>query len=290
MSSELEAHEQGEGENYFVSMTDMMVGIIFMFIIMLMSFALTFQQRTDEQKDKTKEQEGKIVIAEAIGRKLDDVEQQINTRLQEIREASALRLRLLREIEGELKSAQINVILTETGDVLRLDDSAIRFELNRAELSEDAQMKISKIAGVLARVLPRYLPCSSQKPAAGCRSKTEASVETVFIEGHTDETGDDESNWTLSTARAANTFRTLTQTAPELRRLRNRSADEILSISGYASTRRVDSAGTPGARAKNRRIDLRFVMDTDSRAGLTEIDTLLNDMRSEISLLKRRRP
>jgi flagellar motor protein MotB len=289
MSSESEAHEQGEGENYFVSMTDMMVGIIFMFIIMLMSFALAFQQRTDEQKDKTKEQEGKIVIAEAIGRKLDDLEQQISTRLQEMREASALRLRLLREIEGDLKSAQINVILTETGDVLRLDDSAIRFELNRAELSEDAQAKVSKIASVLAHVLPRYLPCSSQ-PAAGCRSKTEASVETVFIEGHTDETGDDESNWTLSTARAANTFRTLTQTAPELRRLRNRSADEILSISGYASTRRVDSAGTPGARAKNRRIDLRFVMDTDPRAGLTEIDTLLNDMRSEISLLKRPRP
>jgi chemotaxis protein MotB len=289
MSSESEAHEQGEGENYFVSMTDMMVGIIFMFIIMLMSFALAFQQRTDEQKDKTKEQEGKIVIAEAIGRKLDDLEQQISTRLQEMREASALRLRLLREIEGDLKSAQINVILTETGDVLRLDDSAIRFELNRAELSEDAQANVSKIASVLAHVLPRYLPCSSQ-PAAGCRSKTEASVETVFIEGHTDETGDDESNWTLSTARAANTFRTLTQTAPELRRLRNRSADEILSISGYASTRRVDSAGTPGARAKNRRIDLRFVMDTDPRAGLTEIDTLLNDMRSEISLLKRPRP
>ena len=100
MSSELESHEQGEGENYFVSMTDMMVGMLFIFIIMLMSFALAFQQRTDEQKDKTKEQEGKIVIAEGIGRKLDELEQQINTRLQELREASALRLRLLQGIEG----------------------------------------------------------------------------------------------------------------------------------------------------------------------------------------------
>ena len=118
------------------------------------------------------------------------------------------------------------------------------------------------------------------------RLKTEASVETVFIEGHTDETGNDESNWTLSTERAAKTFVTLTQTVPELRRLHNRSANEILSISGYSSTRRVDSGSTPEARAKNRRIDLRFVMDTDPRAGLTEIDALLKDMRSEITQLK----
>lgn len=127
-------------------------------------------------------------------------------------------------------------------------------------------------------------------PIIGCRSKTEASVETVFIEGHTDETGDDESNWTLSTERAGTTFRTLTQTVPELRHFRNRTANEILSISGYSSTRRVNSGSTSEARAKNRRIDLRFVMDTDPRAGLTEIDTLLNDMRSEIALLKRGRP
>ena len=100
--------------------------------------------------------------------------------------------------------------------MLRLDDNAIRFELNSADLSEDAQMKVAKIANVLTRILPRYLPCPSQNPTDGCRSGTEASVETVFIEGHTDETGGDESNWTLSTARAANTFRILTQTAPEI--------------------------------------------------------------------------
>ena len=71
-------------------MTDMMVGMLFIFIIMLMSFALSLQQRTDEQKDKTREQEGKIVIAEDIGRKLDDLEHGINKRLQEIKEASEL--------------------------------------------------------------------------------------------------------------------------------------------------------------------------------------------------------
>ena len=33
-----------EEENYFVSMTDLMVGLVFVFIILLMYFALQFQE------------------------------------------------------------------------------------------------------------------------------------------------------------------------------------------------------------------------------------------------------
>lgn len=43
-----------EGENYFVSMTDMMIGLVFIFIIMLMYFALQASKQSDEasqQKD-----------------------------------------------------------------------------------------------------------------------------------------------------------------------------------------------------------------------------------------------
>ncbi len=47
------ADEAGaEEENYFVSMTDMMVGILFIFIIMLMMFALNFRQQADVQIQK----------------------------------------------------------------------------------------------------------------------------------------------------------------------------------------------------------------------------------------------
>ena len=43
--------ESEEGENYFVSMTDMMVGVLFIFIIMLMIFALDFRTKTDVQNN-----------------------------------------------------------------------------------------------------------------------------------------------------------------------------------------------------------------------------------------------
>ena len=46
--------EHGEGgENYFVSMTDMMVGMLFLFIILLMVFALNYRVG-DEDSSKSK--------------------------------------------------------------------------------------------------------------------------------------------------------------------------------------------------------------------------------------------
>ncbi|MFT3997365.1 MAG: hypothetical protein QM667_08155 [Asticcacaulis sp.] len=42
------ADELEEGESYYVSMTDLMVGVLFIFIIMLAYFALHFRDTTAE--------------------------------------------------------------------------------------------------------------------------------------------------------------------------------------------------------------------------------------------------
>ena len=39
-----------ESENYFISMTDMMVGMLFIFLIMLMVFALNYRIGDDDLK------------------------------------------------------------------------------------------------------------------------------------------------------------------------------------------------------------------------------------------------
>jgi outer membrane protein OmpA-like peptidoglycan-associated protein len=180
--------------------------------------------------------------------------------------------------------------------VLHLTEDTIRFQQNDANLNERARQNVGKIARVLARVLPAYVSCAkiqpgtaqpgTAQPGAACQNQTNASIETVFIEGHTDTTGSDEQNWVLSAQRAANTYRELTAVARELRQVRNRSNQEILSISGYSSTRPIDPASTPAAWEKNRRIDLRFVMDTDVTAGLEQIQGFLGNMRSAIKELK----
>jgi chemotaxis protein MotB len=283
---ETSKHNDGEHENYFVSMTDMMVGMLFVFIILLMSFAFAFRQQTDVQLISTKEQKNKIEIAVDVGRKLDELESRIRRQLDEIREANQVRMRLLVEMKDRLAKERLIVEISPSGDVLRLTEQAVLFPPNESTLLGTAKDNVDKIARVMARVLPVYAICSKTKPVRGCRSQNQASVETVFIEGHTDETGPDDRNWILSAQRAASTYRELTAVAPELRGILNRRAEEIISISGYASTRRVDASGNAAAWEKNRRIDLRFVMDTDPRAGLEEASALLKVMRDAISDLR----
>jgi len=107
------------------------------------------------------------------------------------------------------------------------------------------------------------------------------------MEGHTDTTGVDSDNWQLSTARAVNTYRELISVSPALRTLLNRQHQEIISVSGYSSTRPIDSRNQREACERNRRIDLRFVMETDNREGLERILKLTDDMRGEIDRLRK---
>jgi len=283
--------DHGDGENYFVSMTDMMVGLLFIFIILLMSFALMFRQQTDVQQSVTAKQLKKIEVAEEVGRTLDDIENRIRLRLSEVQEATRLRLRLLNELKTRLSREGLVVEISPSGDVLRLTESAVRFEPDRSILqdfqgSDTPKKNVGKIARALASVLPGYAVCQSTGPSQNCRTDTQASIETVFIEGHTDETGRDDRNWILSAERAANTYRELISISPELRLIFNRRREEVLSISGYASTRRIDLAGSRDAWRNNRRIDLRFVMDVDTTVGLGEMGALLQRMRSAIEQLK----
>ncbi len=270
------AHGDDEGENYFISMTDMMVGVLFIFIIMLMAFALNFQKQTDRQEDK-------ILVAEEVGRRLDALETQVTTRLGEIRAASTARNALLRDLRDQLRQEGLVVQVDEASGVLRLSEDAIRFPVNGADLIGRARENVGKVGRVLGRVLPAYAAC----PAGGaaCGTDGRAFLETVFIEGHTNSTGIEDRNWGLSTERAVNTFRELKATAPDLRRVLNRRGEEVLSVSGYASTRQIDSDRSAAAYEKNRRIDLRFVMEVDTGAGLREIQGLVSGMKAEIGKL-----
>ncbi len=295
-SESADAHDHGEGENYFVSMTDMMVGMLFIFIILLMSFALLFRQQTDATRAT---QTSKIEHANDIERRLAELEKRIAQQIDQVREASLVRQKLLRDIDAQLRRENLLVQVDESNGVLHLTEDTIRFQQNDASLNDRARQNVGKIARVLARVLPAYVACPKDQPGGGqagnqagnqagaaCPNQASALVETLFIEGHTDTTGSDDQNWALSAQRAANTYRELTAVARELRQLRNRSDQEILSISGYSSTRPIDPAGTPAAWEKNRRIDLRFVMDTDVTAGLAQINGLLGRMRNAIDELK----
>jgi flagellar motor protein MotB len=122
---------------------------------------------------------------------------------------------------------------------------------------------------------------------AGCGETGSTTVETVFIEGHTDRTGTADRNWSLSTERAVVTYRLIETAEPTLATLVNRDGNQIISVSGYGPTRPVTSDPTPDDFAPNRRIDLRFVMETDELGRLEEIRRLTAEMQEQINALTR---
>jgi flagellar motor protein MotB len=223
---------QEEEESYFVSMADMMVGLLFVFIILLLYFALQFRQTTHD-----------------------------------IASADESRAAILTRLDHALKAQGLEVSIDIDSGVLRLPEDVL-FDVGEAALTPRGQQAVKILGGALAQVLPCY---TYPRPAHGCPA-TSQHVDAIFIEGHTDSDpmagqGAIRDNLDLSVMRATNTYRALLAGTPTLGLLRNRLPAQgvpqpVLSVSGYGADRPVDPGGTPEAKRRNRRIDLRFLMAT----------------------------
>lgn len=240
-----------EEENYFVSMTDMMVGVVFIFIIMLMYFVLEFR----------------------------DVTQQLVG-------ADQTRTEILEKLQSTLKAKGVDVTIDTQNGVLRLPD-AILFDRGQADLKPEGVVAVGHLADALADVLPcytDYVDPSAVRPAS-CPGTTHR-IESIYVEGHTDQdpltgSGLIRDNWDLSVVRATNTYRKLTALQPNLVALCAKKPESrcepVLSVSGYGPQRPVDEGATDQAKQRNRRIDLRLIMVTPdsgqtARAVATRLD------------------
>lgn len=272
-----------EDENYFVSMTDMMVGILFIFIIMLMVFALNFQKRTDEKETLTKQQREQIERAQELAEQIAKLQSRIDNEVVEINKADQARTILLEKIQARLEAVGLKVTIDSATGVLRLAEDAIQFASDESTLDKTASTNVDAVSKVLLEVLPAYAACTV---GAMCPAHSGYTVETVFIEGHTDRTGQDGRNWQLSTERAVNTYRRIVDGFPGLRILKNSADREVLSVSGYAYTRPATDREDTEGRKINRRIDLRFVMEADREKRLTEVTNLLVQMKQQVEALQ----
>jgi chemotaxis protein MotB len=222
------SRNEEEEESYFISMADMMVGLLFIFIILLLYFALQMKEKT----------------AELTG-------------------ATATRTMILRKLETSLKDQGIKVSVDEKAGILRLPEDVL-FASGADQLSEKGYVSVAIVARELASVLPCY---TYPRPERGCEN-SKHSIDAIFVEGHTDSDrmggrGIIEDNLDLSMKRATNTYRRLTEVEQRLMLMRNAPGDQgqpVLSVSGYGELRPIALGDSPEAKQKNRRIDLRFLM------------------------------
>lgn len=228
-----------EEESYFISMSDMMVGLLFIFIILLLYFALQFRQTTETL---TGAGETRREILETLKRRLDE----------------------------RLRPYNLTVRIDPETGVLSLPES-ILFSPASYDLSPRGKEAVAIVAEELVAVLPCYSGTASGGPqctAVPARHK----IDALFVEGHTDAdplwgSGPVSDNLDLSALRATHTFRELISAQPGLERLVNESGEApvpILGVAGYGEHRPDPFAsGTEEeVKAQHRRIDLRFLMIT----------------------------
>lgn len=238
-----ERHQPDEENPYWVSFSDIMAGLLVIFI--LASMALVLQ--------------------------LQDKNEQVTNAIKEYQRADQVRRTIIEEIVSDLKKANIEVTVSENHTVIRIPEDVITFAQGQFELPgnpavRDNILKIGETLGMAIR-----------------KDKRWAYLDTVFIEGHTDDLRCPArlcpmGNWGLSAKRAIAVWQYWDGTLDEARKLddlTNHVGDKLFSVSGYAETRPEESTvglePTRESRGKNRRIDIRFTIRRPNIADLEEI-------------------
>ncbi|MEJ2816409.1 hypothetical protein [Caulobacter sp. CCG-8] len=109
-----------EEESYFVSMTDMMVGMIFIFIILLMYYVLQF-----------------------------------STTISRFEDVNQARAKIAVELKEELERRGVAVTIEENSSVLRLKDNVL-FDSGQPDVKLEGRPKVVSLAESLRAVLPCY--------------------------------------------------------------------------------------------------------------------------------------
>ena len=129
------------------------------------------------------------------------------------------------EMQRDLKGAEVQRI----GEAIKITfDSGILFDIDKSELRPVSQTNLAE----LAKILNKYPDTN------------------ILIEGHTDDTGSDDHNLTLSKDRAQSV--SLNLATHEVKSAR-------FSIPGYGETQPIVMNDTPEGRQKNRRVDIAVI-------------------------------
>lgn len=217
--------EQDNG-TFNLSISDLMAGLLSIFILALCFYILNFTQKTST-----------------------------------LTENNIKREQLIKELQKEIESMGIKVTIDEKRGILRIPEDTLSFASASAVVPDE--QKVIKIGNVLLQTLKK--------------DNYKNKVETVFIEGHTDNIPISnyqfQSNWELSTQRAINVWNVMRKSPNDdlskltyVAKYRDKDGglkeveEPLFSCSGYAETRPVGPNNTDAERKINRRIDIRFTM------------------------------
>lgn len=296
---------EDEEENYFVSLSDLMTGVLFVFVILTTALALHYHLKAgelDKAKGDTLKALGNAAKAEEVAKEARKGAENAKGKVQiaekdasvargeakKVQEALDALAKILRERE-QLRKQELEALVSRLyakGFTVELDESNGTLRLPERLLFRAGEARLQPAGERALRVLAREMLGTVIKGGGSGPLKWEA----VYVEGHTDDvpirTPEFASNWELSSARAINTFKALIDAKPDLSHLTNPLGRAIFGISGYGEKRPVADNATDEGRQKNRRIDIRFVMAYPSQAEIAEMEKKLKQATETMEATK----
>ena len=301
MSYGYDISEHDGDESYFVSMTDIMIGMLFVFIILLMFFVFRIQN-TSERMIPLSEHEAVLKQRDNALRRIDELEKEIarlnaNPLEKYLKAADATRESILRN----LKSSMEDVLGVHSGDVkvipeqgiLRLSGDMLFPKGVSAVLpASPGERAIKALAGALVSVIPCFSLGPSSNAIKSCNPNA-AFIDAIFVEGHTDNTpitaileGYVTDNLSLSMRRAMNTANAIYGFQPSLKGMYSLSPSQVglelgqgnsplINPAGFGDTRPALPNDTEDGKKGNRRIDLRILMYSPRTESLDSVRKLL---------------
>ena len=272
-------------ESYWVSMTDVLVGLLFIFIILVVFFALLLGQELRRVAT--------LILTTTSGEMVKRDRGDLAITLAEILRDSGY--------QGISPLADRGILTIPGSSIF----ASMQYEIEPGSYGE------TLFATVVAQNLNERIECWAYRDEAeiggsdifsgkttyddytieledgrrlviigeNCLLEPRSTIQTVMIEGHTDSDpiigagGDIRDNLELSAQRALSVYRLIIEAAPLLTKYYNREGDPVLSFSGYGADRPIAPNDTPDNKDRNRRIDLRFIMDEPIVPDLPDIFT-----------------
>jgi len=230
------------------------------------------RKRISALEDEVEELKKEI---EQLKKQIKDLEEQLknalkpNPLLEFIEESAQARDNIVESVVDELRDAGIDAQANTQQGVVTISGEGL-FLSSRSDLEskEGAVEKVNAISNAILRNIECFALNGKELTAPSCGGPG-ALLESVYIEGHTDKVPIPEgrtlldgsrTNLELSARRASNTYEQVVKHNENIVEFRNPAGQQILSVAAYGPQRPIDDADTNEAYAKNRRIDIRFVM------------------------------
>ncbi len=279
--------EEEEKKDVFAPVADLMVGVVFIFLVMILALSLVMMDDAvprpayDQVRRELSEMKAQRDALKTRADRLDDFVAYLKTQgvvplLDRLAEADATRAKILQMLKERLEARGVKVEADFRSGVLRLPTGNL-FESAQADPTPFGREVIRILGVTLADTVPCFIP-GAARPAA-CPPLSAGSVlNAVYIEGHTNSAPIRESadhfrdNWDLSAARSIAAYRIVRESDARIAELKNADGKSLIGVSGYADTRPAVEGLTEKQRSEksameaDRRIEVRLIMAVNREA------------------------